>query len=375
MKHSKSHGGAGGGSAGLSGLLSNYDAYQRWVRAAHERVQFVKGDLAMVDMLADDSDAKKHRNLRRTEIERLAIVGFINPFEMEQKGKLYCISSGASATSEIERDVILAEASGADAKVDFISECLEKHEKFFDPIKRLNLKTSELAKKTTIKSSQNKIIEYRQQSNIAFQLLVRSQCDDFRIDLKELLAYPLTPVPYSIATLDGFLNKADKSKGYHCLTKDVEDVPPPPNDKKLVIEDGNAAFYYLKDLPPNFRDICARLFDMVVRKSDIIFSTDMYLENSIKSMERKHRGCSEKLIVTGETTKKPPDWKTFLANEENKKQLIELLCRVWSKDNFAPKLLGKNVITVYDGHAFHITSYDGTSVCRTEIKSIDTGRN
>ena len=365
MKHSKSHGGAGGGSAGLSGLLSNYDAYQRWVRAAHERVQFVKGALAMVDILADDSDAKKHRNLRRTEIERLAIVGFINPFEMEQKDKLYCISSGASATSEIERDVILAEASGADAKVDFISERLEKHEKLFDPIKRLNLKTSELAKKTTIKSSQNKIIEYRQQCNIAFQLLVRSQCDDLRIDLKELLAYPLTPVPYSIAILDGFLNKADKSKGYHFLTKDVEDVPPPPNDKKLVIEDGNAAFYYLKDLPPNFRDICARLFDMVVRKSDIIFSTDMYLENSIKSMERKHRGCSEKLIVTGETTKKPPDWKTFLANEENKKQLIELLCRVWSKDNFAPKLLGKNVITVSDGHAFHITSYDGTSVCRT----------
>jgi hypothetical protein len=32
-----------------------------------------------------------------------AIVGFINPFEMEQKDKLYCISYGASATSEIER--------------------------------------------------------------------------------------------------------------------------------------------------------------------------------------------------------------------------------------------------------------------------------
>jgi hypothetical protein len=73
---------------------------------------------------------------------------------------------------EVPRDVIFAEAFGADAKVDFISERLEKHEKFFDPIKRLNLKTSELAKKTTIKSSQNKIIEYRQQSNIAFQLLV-----------------------------------------------------------------------------------------------------------------------------------------------------------------------------------------------------------
>jgi hypothetical protein len=127
MKHSKSQRGAGGGSADLSGLLSNYDA------AAHERVQFVKGALTMVDMLVDDSDVKKHRDLRRTEIERSevnvvkvaeAIVGFINPFEMEQNDKLYCISSGASATSEIERDVILAEAFGADAKVDFISNAL-----------------------------------------------------------------------------------------------------------------------------------------------------------------------------------------------------------------------------------------------------------
>ena len=92
------------------------------------KVQFVKGVLAMVDMLADDSDAKKHRDLCRTEIERSeanvvkvaeAIVGY-NPFEMEQNDKLYCISSGASATSEIERDVILAEAFGAYAKVDFI---------------------------------------------------------------------------------------------------------------------------------------------------------------------------------------------------------------------------------------------------------------
>jgi hypothetical protein len=93
-----------------------------------------------------------------------------------------------------------------------------------------------------------------------------------------------------------------------------------------------------------------------------------------QTLERKRRGCSEQLIVTGENTKKATrlEVPTFLANEENKKQLIELLCRVWSTDNFAPKLLGKNVVTVSDGHAFHITSYDGTSVCRTEIKSIES---
>jgi hypothetical protein len=60
MKLSKSHGGAGGGSAGLSGLLSNSDAYQRWVRAAHERVQFVKG--AQITMFLCVRIVRQHVN-------------------------------------------------------------------------------------------------------------------------------------------------------------------------------------------------------------------------------------------------------------------------------------------------------------------------
>jgi hypothetical protein len=64
---------------------------------------------------------------------------------------------------------------------------------------------------------------------------------------------------------------------------------------------------------------------VLFRKPSEVATTDMYLENSIKSMERKRRGCSEKLIVTGENTKKPPDWKTFLADEENKKSRIAIL--------------------------------------------------
>jgi len=35
MRHAKSHGGAGGNATGVSGILTNYDAYQRWVRTTH----------------------------------------------------------------------------------------------------------------------------------------------------------------------------------------------------------------------------------------------------------------------------------------------------------------------------------------------------
>ena len=51
MKHTKSHGGAGGCGTGLTGLVSNYNSYQRWVRTTHERAQFVDVTLSMADML------------------------------------------------------------------------------------------------------------------------------------------------------------------------------------------------------------------------------------------------------------------------------------------------------------------------------------
>ena len=57
------------------------------------------------------------------------------------------------------------------ARETFITDRLEKHDKFFEPIKRMNLKTIEdMGKKVKVKSSKNKMLEYRQQGNIAMQL-------------------------------------------------------------------------------------------------------------------------------------------------------------------------------------------------------------
>ena len=75
----------------------------------------------------------------------------------------------------------------------------------------MNLKTMEdMGKKVKVKSSKNKMVEYRQQGNIAMQLFVQSQRPDIQIDLGDLMQYPLTPVPFSICTADGCLAKTDK---------------------------------------------------------------------------------------------------------------------------------------------------------------------
>ena len=121
--------------------------------------------------------------------------------------------------------MLRAETAGRSEKEKFITERLDTGEHFFEPVKRLNLKVmADTSKRVTLKSTQNKVTEYKHQGNVAFQLLVKSQEGDLNMDLKQLMTYQLTPVPYSLGTADGFLAKTDKSTAFHYLTKTVEDA-------------------------------------------------------------------------------------------------------------------------------------------------------
>ena len=109
------------------------------------------------------------------------------------------------------------------------------------------------------------------------------------MDLVHLLKYPPTPFPYGIGT-----TKIEKSKGFKYLVKETDTARKPPQDNiVLVVEDENARFYCMKDVPNNFRQICEKPFNMMPCYADVIFSTDMYKEDSVKAMERKCRGCTE----------------------------------------------------------------------------------
>jgi hypothetical protein len=161
--------------------------------------------------------------------------------------------------------------------------------------------------------------------------------------------------------------KTAKSKGLDYLTKAVEDGVLPQNPKDcLVIEDGNAVFYYLKEVPGTFGDIARKVFNLMNTKSNCIFSTDMYKEYSVKSVERRRRGCGEKLIVRGESTRRPKDWKEFLSNDQNKEQFIDILLKSWSSGRYSECLKDREVMLICQGRAFKLTS-DGETTFTSEI--------
>ena len=324
MKHAKSHGGSGGCGAGLTGIMSNFNAYQRWVKTTHERAQYVDVTYAKADMKADSQGCGRHKDLGRTEIQRSerrvsrtidAINSFTSPFDVPDHEKLYCISSGVPATLPIEKDIMRAEDAGRQAKEAFIADRLEKNQHFFEPVKKIKLKTFQSTVKTVkLKTAQNKIITYRQHSSVAIQLLVKSQPNK-TVNIEELIKYPLSPVPYSLGTADGYMAKTDKSKGFQYLIKEVEDTQLPVDEDTLIIQDGNAMFHAMIDVPQNFLEISRRIFDRMPRKVDFVFSTDMYQEGSIKEMERERRGSSDKLIIGGQMTKKTSGLEELLGEQ------------------------------------------------------------
>ena len=117
MKHAKSHGGSGGCGAGLTGILTNVKAYQRWVKTTHERAQYVDVTYAKADMHSESQGGRKHKDLRRAEVQKSekrvgkameTIHGFLNPFDTSDHDKLYCISSGVPAPAPVEKDMMTA---------------------------------------------------------------------------------------------------------------------------------------------------------------------------------------------------------------------------------------------------------------------------
>ena len=317
MKHAKSRGGGGTG-AGLSGILKNQEAYQRWTRTTSERTKYYQATLSLADMTTEICDESSHKDLRKAEIAKSekqviktieAIKSYIDPFDVEDHQKLYCLSSGVAVDMETAQDVLRAENVGKEMKEIFIKDRLEKKEKFFEPITKAKLKSmSSITKSAKLLTPSNKVVQYKQEGNAAFGLLVRLYNHlGTRLDLQKLMSNPLTPIPYSIATADGFFAKTSEAKGMELIAKDLDDEPFPPDNETLVIEDGNAIFYYLSQVPGNFRGIAEKIFNLMAKKPFVIFSTDMYHPNSVKAVERLRRGSAAKFIVGGENAKKPKE--------------------------------------------------------------------
>ena len=151
-------------------------------------------------MTTEICNGSSHKDLRKAETAKSekqviktieAIKSFIDPFDVEDIQKLYCLSSGVAVEMQTAQDVLQAEKVEKEMKETFIKERLEKKEMFLEPITKAKLKSmSSRTKSAKLLTSSNKVVQYNQEGNAAFRLLVRLyNHPGTRLDLQELMSY------------------------------------------------------------------------------------------------------------------------------------------------------------------------------------------
>ena len=126
------------------------------------------------------------------------------------------------------------------------------------------------------------------------------------------------------------MTRTEKAKGMNHLLKSINDAPVPSDAKTLLIQDGNATFHVMTDIPSNFLLISYQIFDNMPKHVNFLFSTDRYHDGSIKHIEREQHGSSEKFdhLIGCQLNTRPADWKDFLMNSENESQLVGVMIEV-----------------------------------------------
>ena len=107
----------------------------------------------------------------------------------------------------------------------------------------------------------------------------------------------------------------------HYMLSDFNESVSYPTEP-FFIQDGKSLFHSLKYLPPTFGGICLKILDQMVPKKDFVFSKDSYDKYLVKAQERVRHGSSQQFRIDGPATRKPPDMKTFLKYDQNKKTVV-----------------------------------------------------
>ncbi|XP_049332864.1 uncharacterized protein LOC111197609 isoform X2 [Astyanax mexicanus] len=327
---------------GWIGMTQNRAAVYRWILSQHERAAIAR---QCESMAGKSPEIRKRKDLDTTRIhaDEKAVTRIIstldsmlNPFDTHRDG-IVCLSSGAVATEEVQKDLLAAPEIGETAFNEFISQrLLTPSVDIFAPIKAQKLKTFSDQAKTKKRPAASKDVILCADKKLFSRLLIIGQSR--KTDLREILSYSLGIVSYPLASSDGSLAKTNKSalldlletKGGDCL---VEKVPA----NGAILFDGMAVIQAIRSVPSTFGELGETILQYMIKLAlkhkctRIDFVIDRYPEICIKNLERSHRagGGTQQVHIFGRDQRTPTQWKKFLSDGTNKEALAEFLFEVW----------------------------------------------
>jgi hypothetical protein len=232
----------------------------------------------------------------------------------------------------------------------FINECKDKPERFEEKIVANKVKNFAWdCQKTKMKTKDLKEVEVKFTRDLFGRLLYLSQAEDVKFNLEDVLNYPLTPVPLSMAHINGSWSpKSIKASFQKRLEKGFIVNTNIKFDVYLI--DFMFDIRCFKEYPPTFGDLSHSVLSRALKLADTIHVVcDQYKSPSIKDHTHDVRGEFHKQYkISGPNQKLPGNLLESLKSMSFKKSLADFFAADWSSDRMKNVLKGHN--TVYFTH-------------------------
>ncbi|KAG1671659.1 hypothetical protein GQR58_016336 [Nymphon striatum] len=218
---------------GTKGFSLKQSALTRYYLTAEHRAEALR-QLRDLISSGQSQEGLNHADLQSSRVKRdendvKSIVDMLennwtNPFS-NQPSDLVSLSTGAAATSAITSDLLKARSKGEEA-FKIHKERLESGSGFFDPIKKQNLQTfTVLQKNIVVNAVTNREMILKADNRVFGNMLLIAKSR--KLDMKDVLQYPLGPKPWALANADGTLKKTGKATLGNHLEKEVANVDVP----------------------------------------------------------------------------------------------------------------------------------------------------
>ena len=353
-------------------MTNSISARQSWAESQTLRTTILSNMFEKLGLIKKEDisqDLKPHRirndNLAVNKIKDMTKVT-MNPFDScLDPATLFNIGTGKGASENTERFLLNLNNTGDKARRTFISECVEDPSRFESRIPRQKLYTfaTECAKKQH-STADGKVIAASMVRNLFGSILYLSL--QRKIDMEEVLKYPLTPIPLSLSHVDGTMLKSTKSALLKNLESRVQTLTP------TSIIDASFFYHLHGNLPATFGATAKYLLKRIMESvGDVIhFVNDKWIKPSIKDIKREGRESSSVMYrISGPAQKRPGNWISSLRNDCFKISLVEFLINNWELNNMSDIFKRKTLYANCGNKCYMYKAVDDT-VVRTEVTEL-----
>ena len=370
---------------GLVGKTLRRDTTNKWIWTAADRATYFQSCKDLCGQGSASSRGHPDGSVARIKQDERAIQkivetvnDLVNPFIHHEV--ITHIASGKYATPSIEHDLLEAKSKGCKVVENFVLQRLDSngHISFYDPIKKLSLRTFATFSKKH-KSPSKSLIE---QETVQVFTKLYDMGQEALISPEVLLSYELTSIPRSIADSCGAPLKTKKSDLLHILADAAGDFPLPLPINTTHIIDAMPVLQAVTKPADTYEELGEQVLGKVVEgtgnDAELHWVGDTYPEVSIKHSAHGSRenivGDALKYVIRSGSQRVPHQFKRALRSGPYKEELLKYLVKNWTQDKYHEVIGRRKLYCTVGTECFCITVDDTTvppSVICTAIPDLD----